>query len=269
MKDSKFLEIAKKAAIEGGKVVAKYRAQELHLKTKSHANDLVTQADVECEKVVLEIIRKAFPDHNIKAEESGADLKDSEYTWAIDPIDGTLDFISGIPFYGVSVGLLKNNQPYAGVINMVGLKELYWAEKDCGAFMNGQEIQVSKRENLSEAYMFLDIGGKERQKRLDNRVVPFMNKIRSIFMAGSATVEMVFTARGFTDGFILKANIWDFGAGAIILTEAGGKITGYKGEEVDWSKPKMQVIGTNGLMHDQIVKTLDYQGLEDEPVSLG
>lgn len=269
MADSKFLEIAKKAAIEGGKVVAKYRKQELHLKTKSHANDIVTQADVECEKVVLEIIKKAFPGHNIKAEESGTDLKDSEYTWAIDPIDGTLDFISGIPFYGVSVGLLKNNQPFVGAINMVGLNELYWAEKDCGAFMNGEEIQVSQRDNLSEAYMFLDVGGKERQKRLDNRVKPFMNKVRSIFMAGSATAEMVFTARGFVDGFILKANIWDFGAGAIILTEAGGKITDYKGEAVDWSKPKMQVIGTNGVMHDQVVKTLDYQGLEDEPVSLG
>lgn len=269
MAESKFLEIAKKAAIEGGKVVSKYRKQELHLKTKSHANDIVTQADVECEKIVLEIIKGTFPDHNIKAEESGEEIKDSEYTWAIDPIDGTLDFISGIPFYGVSIGLLRNNKPFAGAINMVGLNELYWAEKDCGAFMNGQEIQVSPRDKLSESYMFLDVGGKERQKRLDNRVIPFLNKVRSIFMAGSATAEMVFTARGFVDGFILKANIWDFAAGAIILTEAGGRITDYKGRDVDWSKPKMQVIGSNGLMHDQIVETLNYQGLEDEPVSLG
>lgn len=269
MKDSKFLEIAKEAAIEGGKIVAKYRVQELHLTQKSHVNDIVTQADVECEKVILKIIKKAFPNHNIKAEESGADIQDSEYTWAIDPIDGTLDFISGIPFYGVSVGLLKNNQPFVGAINMVGTNELYWAEKDQGAFVNGKEIQVSKREKLSEGYMFLDIGGKERQKRLDNRVKPFMNKIRSIFMAGSATAEMVYTARGYVDGFILKANIWDFAAGAIILEEAGGVLTNYKGEAVDWSKHKMQVIGTNKAMHEEIVKTLDYQGLEDEPISLG
>lgn len=270
MNDSEFLKVAKQAAVEAGKIVAKYGDEELHLKQKTHANDLVTEADVEAEKVILSIIKKAFPEHNILAEESGSDLKDSEYTWTIDPIDGTIDFISGIPFYGVSVGLLKNKKPFVGVINIVGQNELYWAEKDQGAFVNGKQIQVSAREKLSDGYMFLDVGGKEREKRLNNRLLPFMNKIRAIFMAGSATIEMVYTARGFTDGFILKANPWDFGAGAIILLEAGGRVSDYKGNEIeDWTKSKIQIIGTNGLMHDQIVETLNYSGLEDEPVSLG
>lgn len=269
MADSKFLEVAKEAAIEGGKVVAKYRELELHLKTKSHANDIVTQADVETEKVVIGIIKKAFPDHAVLAEESGADLKDSEFTWVIDPIDGTTDFISGIPFYGVSVGLQKNGKPYVGVINLVGQNELYWAEEGLGAYVNGKQIQVSQRSSLSEAYMFLDLGGMEREKRFENRVKPFMNKIRAIFMAGSATLEMVYTARGYVDGFILKANPWDFTAGTVILQEAGGKVSDYKGEAIDWGKKKIQIIGSNGVMHDLIVKTLDYQGLEDEPTSLG
>jgi myo-inositol-1(or 4)-monophosphatase len=269
MEESVYLKTAKKAAIEGGKIVAKYREMELHLKQKSHSNDIVTQADVETEKVVIEIIKKAFPGHAVLAEESGEDTRDSEYTWVIDPIDGTTDFISGIPFYAVSVGLQKNGKPIVGVINLVGQSELYWAEEGLGAYVNGKQIQVSARSNLNEAYMFLDLGGVEREKRLENRVKPFMNKIRAVFMAGSATLEMVYTARGYADGFILKANPWDFTAGAVILKEAGGKISDYTGRQVDWSKKKLQVIGTNGLLHEDIVRTLDYKGLEDEPISLG
>jgi myo-inositol-1(or 4)-monophosphatase len=269
MADSQFLTVAKEAAIEAGKIVAKYRNEELHLTKKAHVNDIVTQADVEAEKVVIRIIKEAFPGHSILAEESGADFKDSEYTWAIDPIDGTTDFISGIPFYAVSVGLLKNKQPYVGVINLVGQSELYWAEKGQGAYVNGKQITVSTRAELQDAYLFLDLGGVEREKRLESRVKPFMNKIRAVFMAGSATLEMVYTARGFTDGFILKANPWDFTAGTVILKEAGGKVSDYRGKEIDWTKKKIQIIGSNNLLHKEIIKTLDYKGLEDESLSLG
>ena len=119
MADSKFLAVAKEAAIEAGKIVKYYYNTELELHGKGHVANFATQGDLESEKKVIEIITKNFPDHNIIGEESGRVDKGSEYSWAIDPIDGTIPFVDGIPFFGVSVGLLKNNQPFVGVINMV------------------------------------------------------------------------------------------------------------------------------------------------------
>src|SRR5262245_53009959 len=133
MSDSKFLEVAKEAAIEAGKVVKSYYNSELALQGKGHYTNFATKADLESEAKVIEIITKNFPEHNIIGEESGRVENNSQYTWAIDPIDGTIPFVDGIPFFGISVGLLKNNKPFVGVINMVAADELFWAEEGEGA----------------------------------------------------------------------------------------------------------------------------------------
>src|SRR3989344_8884472 len=139
---SEMLEVAKKAANEAGEVVLKLR-DNLKVKTKSNDSDVLTQADLASEKIILATLKSSFPKYNYLSEEVGKEDNKSEYTWVIDPIDGTLSYASGLPFFGISIGLLKNNKPFIGVINLPALKSLYWAENGKGAFLNGKRIKVS------------------------------------------------------------------------------------------------------------------------------
>lgn len=254
MTDSKFLTVAKEAATEAGKVVKKYYQSELKLHNKGYFTNFATQADLESEKKVIEIIKANFPEHNIIAEESGRVDNGSEYSWAIDPIDGTIPFTDGIPFFGVSIGLLKNNKPFVGVINMVGSDELFWAEEGKGAFKNGKQIQVRKEDNLGNVTFALEMGHNERQMRLEKHFKPIVEKVRMVYVMGSSVMSHVLVAQGHLDGLFIRAYVWDFAAGAILVQEAGGKVTDPRGDEVDFTQKQIHIIATNGLIHDQIIE---------------
>lgn len=254
MADSKFLSVAKEAAIEAGKIVKKYYQSELILQNKGHYANFATKADVESEAKVIEIIVKNFPDHNIIAEESGTVDNKSEYTWAIDPIDGTIPFVDGIPLFGVSVGLLKNNQPFVGVINMAGTDDIYWAQEGEGAFRNGKKIQVRHEEKLENATIGLELGHAERDKKIEKHFKPIVEKIRYAYVFGSAVKSLTLVAQGNLDGALLSAYVWDFAAGSILVTEAGGKITNLYGAKADYSLKHFELIFSNGLIHDEMVK---------------
>jgi len=253
MSDSKFLQVAKEAAIEAGKIVKKYYQSELELHGKGHVANFATQADLESEKKVIEIITQNFPDHNIIGEESGRVENNSEYTWAIDPIDGTIPFVDGIPVFGVSVGLLKNNQPFIGVINMVGRDELFWAEEGHGAFRNGEKLQVRDRKELSASTIALEFGHSERSMRLQKHFQPIVEKVRYAYVFGSAVQPLTLLAQGNLDGCFIRAYVWDFAAGVILVKEAGGRFTELNGESADFTKEKIQLICTNGFIHDEMV----------------
>lgn len=257
MADSKFLEVAKEAAIEAGKIVKKYLQTEHTFHNKGHFANFATQADLESEAKVIEIIKKNFPGHNIIAEEGGGVDNKSEYTWAIDPIDGTIPFVSGFPVYSVSIGLLKNNQPFLGVINQVGTDEMYWAEKGKGSFVNGQQMNVSINNKLSDSLIALDFGHKERKLKLKKYFEPLVDKVRQPFAINASAVVMAYVARGYFDGVIQPAHIWDFAAGAVIVEEAGGKVTAFDGGEIDWSKQDMALATTNGLIHEELIKVFN------------
>lgn len=144
MKD-KFLKVAKQAALEAGKVIQKYSGQAYQKNIKhKDVSDFSTDADLEAEEKIVGILTKNFPDHNIIAEESGKKNKGSKYTWVIDPLDGTLTFSLGIPYFTVSIGLLRDNKPFLGVIYNVSFENLYWAQSGKGSFLNGQKISVSQ-----------------------------------------------------------------------------------------------------------------------------
>lgn len=255
MADSKFLIVAKQAAIEAGKIVKKYYNSELELQGKGHFANFATKADVESEAKVIEIIKANFPGHNIIAEESGIIDNGSEYSWAIDPIDGTIPFVDGIPFFGVSVGLLKNNKPFVGVINMVAESELFWAEEGKGAFMNGKKIHVRNEPDLSNVTFALEFGHAERLMRLEKHFKPIVEKVRFVYVFGSTVKPLTLVARGSIDGSFIRANVWDFAAGAILIKEAGGKFTDPKGNKPDFTAEKIQLLCSNGLIHDEMVKT--------------
>lgn len=256
--EEKFLKIAKQAALEAGKIISKYSGKKHRLVLKGgDSSNFATRADIEAEEKIVEILTKNFPTHSIIAEEKTRIKNESAYTWVIDPVDGTFSFVHGIPYFSVSIGLLLDNQPFLGVINNVSGKELFYAQKDKGAFLNGKSIRVSKIKNLDESACGLDFGHKNtRSGNLDKYVIPLMSKIGYPYSVGSAVASQALVAKGILDGYVNEAWIWDYVAGAVIVREAGGKVTDFEGKEPDWSKDRLSIVASNGLIHNQILEAL-------------
>lgn len=257
MDESKYLQVAKQAVLEAGKVIMSFYGKNNKLTFKTDHTDFATPADLGAEKVIVDIIRKNFPSHNIIAEEKTRIDNNSEYTWAIDPVDGTISFASNMPFFSVSIGLLKNNEPIVGVIYHVEQNDLYFAEKGKGAFLNDQKITVSKANKLENAVIGLGIGTITRRKaKLKDYFDPLLNKVLSIYILGGGAVTMALVARGSLDAFPNEAWIWDQAAAGVIIPEAGGKISDRKGNPVDWSAKRTEFICSNGLIHDELLEAL-------------
>ena len=254
MADSRFLKVAKKAAIEAGKIVKEYYQSKLELNSKGHFSNFATQADLESEGKAIEIIKANFPDHNIVAEESGTVYNNSEYSWVIDPIDGTIPFVDGISTFGVSVGLLKNEKPFVGVINMVAQNEIFWAEEGLGAFKDGQQIKVRPEKSLEKSTMAMEFGHEGRAVKLEKQFGPIVEKVRAVYVFGSAVKDLTSVAEGNLDACFLQAHPWDFAAGAILVLEAGGKVSSPDGKEPEYLTPTYQLICSNGLIHEDLVK---------------
>lgn len=256
--EDKFLKVAKQAAEEAGKVIQKCAGNygEKIVKHGDRSN-FATKADIEAEKIIIKILTGNFADHNIIAEEGSSSHKNSEYTWVIDPLDGTITFAHGIPYFTVSIGLLKNNQPILGVINHISFKNLYWAQYGSGAFLDGKKIHVSNKQALDEAVGSLDYGHRQkRQSKMDLYVSKLITKIGYPYGFGSAVVSLALVAQGTLDLYVNQAYPWDFAAGAVIVREAGGMVTDFEGNEPDWSKERFEIVASNGLIHDQILEAL-------------
>lgn len=258
MADSEYLKVAKQAALEAGEIIRQY-AGKIHKKTikNDDVSDFATEADIEAEKAITTVLTKAFPDHNIIAEEDGTIDKKSNFTWVVDPLDGSFSFETGVPFFSVSIGLLEDKMPVLGVILNVTTKEMYWAQKDKGAFLNDQQIHVSSTDKLNEAAGVLDFGHiKKRQSKLDLYINPLLTKVGYPYSFGSAVAVLGMVGQGILDLDINQAWVWDFVAGAVIVRESGGKITDFEGNEPDWTKERLNIIASNGLLHDQILNIL-------------
>lgn len=256
--DTRFLKVAKEAALEAGEIISKYSGKINKVQIKNNdSSDVATPADFEAEKKIVEILTKNFPEHNIITEESDEIDKNSNYTWVIDPLDGTISFVVGVPYVAVLIALLKDNEPILGVIYHVHTKDLYWAQKDQGAFFNGDRIHVRRNNSkLSSAPIAMDLGHKNtRQEKFKHYVLPLFNKVGYLYSTGSS-IAMGYVARGILDGYVAEAWIWDFASAAIIVSEAGGKITDFEGNKPDWKKKRLALVLSNGLIHNQILEAL-------------
>lgn len=175
----------------------------------------VTEADVAIERLLVERITKRFPDHGIIGEEQTRHTLDHEFLWAIDPLDGTSVFLSGLPMWGVSLGLLRHGQPYLGVIYLPLLDDCYWAGASGGAWLNGQAIQVAAEHSFDGDDWLATPSNVHRRFAID-----FVGKTRSI---GATIGAFAYTARGSAVGGLLsRFSIWDVAAGLAILYAAGG-----------------------------------------------
>ena len=219
--------------------------------------DLVTEFDKRSEEVILSSIQQHFPDHAILAEESGHNHTVSEYQWVIDPLDGTTNFAHGIPVFSVSIGLLKNNSPVLGVVYDPFRNEMFSAELGHGATLNNHPLQVSSHADLEHAVISTGFPYDLRTNPRNNlaQFVQFQMRTQAVRHLGSAALDCTWTAMGRLDGyweFGVKA--WDVGAGALIVREAGGRVTSVDGGEDFLSDQSILV--SNSLLHEQMLRVL-------------
>lgn len=240
---------------EAGKILQQYFQKDFIITHKEGINNLVTEADHASEKIIIESIKKDFPDHFILSEEVGEIVMDSAYKWIIDPIDGTVNFANGIPICCVSIALEYNGEMILGAVYNPFLQELFFAEKGKGATLNGKKINVSNKTEVEKSilvtgfpYTYLDMPNSPLQifERFIRKGIP----VRRL---GSAAIDLCWVAAGRFDGFYEhKLQAWDSAAGFLIVEEAGGKVTDFTGQRYSPYQPHL--LATNGKIHDEMLK---------------
>ena len=259
------LETAVAAAQAGGEVVTPYfRHASLEVRRKGE-NDFVTQADKESETAILAEIRKRFPDHRILAEEgSGAGQGYGDYEWLIDPLDGTTNFLQGLPVYCVSVACRKGDELLAAAIQDPEGGNLFTASRGGGAFWNGRRMSASPSASLTGA--FLATGYPFRAlSTLDLYLGIFRDVFRhakAIRRCGSAALDLAYTAAGVYDGFFeFRLSPWDIGAGVLMVREAGGAITDLDGGNNSFASGNV-VAGSPGV-HRKLLEIVQRHASEE------
>lgn len=208
--------------------------------------DFVSQADKKAEKILFEELKKARPDYGFLMEESGRiENKDKEHTWIIDPLDGTSNFLHGIPHFSISIGLQKGNDIIAGVIYDPIKDEMFYAERGGGAFINDRRIRVSSRTHMSESLIATGIPfashNETQHKTFTDALHILMPKVAGIRRMGSAALDLAYVAAGRYDAYWeAPISSWDVAAGIIIVKEAGGFVRDLKGGT--------DVLGTSSIM---------------------
>lgn len=228
------LNIAVRAARQAGNIIARSfpHVDSLSIDTKSR-NDFVSDVDRMAEQEIIKVIRKAYPDHAIHAEESGKSVKGSEeYQWIIDPLDGTTNFLHGFPQFAVSIALAFRGKLDQAVVYDPISQDLYTASKGSGAQLNGRRIRVTNRKTLEGALLGTGFPFKN-QDLLDTYLATFkalFSDTAGIRRPGSASLDLAYVAAGRLDGFWeFDLKPWDMAAGALLVQEAGGKVGDFSG----------------------------------------
>lgn len=249
----KYLKTAIFAARQSAPIFKKYFSRPKNVKIKNNdPRDLVTDIDEKIETQTRKIILKRFPKHKIIGEEFGpVRIAKNDLVWIIDPIDGTTNYIRGLPHCCISIGLWDKKGPLIGVVYNPVTNLLFTASRGKGALLNGNKIQVSKTSALKNAYGSFS-WGRNLDKAAINfpKLVRLMHKIRTL---GSSVLEICFCAMGIFDFDIHnELHLWDFAAAAIIVKEAGGKITQLDGKKISFKT--QAVVATNGKIHKILLK---------------
>ncbi|HKV94670.1 MAG TPA: inositol monophosphatase family protein [Candidatus Angelobacter sp.] len=216
--------------------------------------DLVTKADRAAEKMIVERIRKQWPEHDLMAEEGSRRETGSDFRWYVDPLDGTTNFAHGYPVFGVSMALEYKGERIAGVVFDPNRNEMFAAEKGSGAQLNGQPAHVSSTPLLKES---LVATGFPSHKRHKNPNINFYHQItlrsHGVRRAGSAALDLCYTACGRFDAYWeFNLNPWDTAAGVLLVEEAGGKVTNFSGGPFEISS--REVLASNTLLHTEVLR---------------
>ena len=250
---AKELEEATTSVREAGSILKAYFQKPFRVVRKA-THEMVAEVDVLSQQKIIKYLSNCFPNYDIISEEKKIQDSIHKLTWVIDPLDGTHNYIAGLPFSSVSVGLVDEKGFYLGVIYFPAEEKLFHAVKGQGAFCNGEPIKVSNNDRLDKAVVNYD-----NQFHLSEHSFANLQRIAqaafTVRILGTATADLCLIASGIIDARIWNATkIVDIAAGSVILTEAGGEITNFEGDPINFNA--CSVVATNGLVHDQVLNVL-------------
>ncbi len=254
------LNFAIQTARDAGRVLAERFGRTLEITNKSEL-DLVTESDLASERLIIDRIKSHYPRHAILAEESGAsepaDLeKESDWRWIIDPLDGTTNYAHGYPCFCVSIGLEHNGRLEIGVVYDPMRDEMFTAERGQGAALNGRRIHVSPTPALASALLCTGFPYDVRERsEFARHFANFIMAAQGVRRDGAAALDLAYVAAGRFDGFWEEGlKPWDVAAGALLVEEAGGRISNYLGEPLNIYTPP--VVASNGFVHAEMMRVL-------------
>ncbi len=249
---------ARKIAYESGSILLQYMNEKKEIKLKGVSN-LVTQVDKISEEKIINLIEKRFPDHSIISEEIGKIEKGSDFEWIIDPLDGTTNYAHGVPVFSISLALKKKDRLILGIVYDPVRNELFSAYRGQGAYLNDTKIKISSTQKLEDA--LISTGFPYELSLKEENFIPFINfssRTHGIRRMGSAALEIAYVGCGRLDGFwAKKLKLWDIAGGIVIVEEAGGKVTNFKGE--DLTSQEETFLATNGFIHQEMTKILNLE----------
>ncbi|WP_096185599.1 inositol monophosphatase family protein [Evansella halocellulosilytica] len=260
-----YINLALRMAREAGGLIKDYVDGDFKVEEKSSKADLVTEVDQKSESFIRNRIHEYYPEHKIIGEEGVAGGEDvnavaesDDYIWIIDPIDGTTNFVHGLPGYTISLALSYKKQVILGVIYDPNLDEMFWAEKGKGAFLNNNRLTVSENDDLEGCVLATgypsDVKG-DRAKVINtiNTLGPVCGNIRTF---GSAALHLAYVAAGRMEGFWEQGlNVWDVAAGYLLVNEAGGTATAITGET--YNLTTRGLVASNGHIHKNLVESIN------------
>lgn len=259
-KSGRAKKIAIEIAVDTGKFIKSRLGKVKELSFKQRRN-IVTDVDKKAERLIIDRLKYEFPDYSILAEEGSLKKSESNYKWIIDPIDGTTNFAHSFPLFCVSIALEYMGEPIIGVVYNPARNELFYAEKNKGAYLNNKSIHVSKTDRLSRSLVATGFAYVLRKTKCNN-LDHFMNFTlfaQALRRLGSAALDMCYVACGRLDGF-WEAGLypWDTPAGCVIVKEAGGKVSNFSGEK--HNHYEKETLASNGKIHKQMVNVLSGTG---------
>lgn len=247
-----------RAARAAATVMRRYQRTGFEVGFKKNRADLVTQADRETERRIRGIIGRAFPGHGVLAEEGGAIAGDGRHRWLIDPIDGTINFVAGFPYYCTSIALEIDGRVELGVVHDPERRELFTAQRGRGAFLNGRRLWVRDERAIERAVLVTGYSYSEHsdQARDTMQVVSHvLTCVRAVRRVGAAALDLANVAAGRFDGFWEAGlNPWDVAAGMLLVEEAGGRTSNGDGKRHRFGDPLL--IATNGALHRPLLGLL-------------
>lgn len=253
--DTPELTVAREAARAGGAVVARYFRDGTAMRTKAVAN-LVSDADLEAERAVVEVIRSAYPGHEVLAEETIQGDASAEHLWVVDPLDGTANFAHKVPQFAVSVAYYHQGVAECGVIFNPVRDDWHVAARGRGAFLNGEPVRVGAESALGEALVgvgfYYDRGAMMEATLATIGDLKRDHQIHGVRRFGAATLDLCMVALGQLGAYFeFELSPWDFAAGRLFVEEAGGRVTTCRGEPLPLAKSS--ILASNGLLHDAML----------------
>jgi myo-inositol-1(or 4)-monophosphatase len=241
----------------GGALIRGRTGSRMTVQFKSGFADLVTEVDTAVEQAVRRIISARFPDHGFLGEEGGGGWE-REYTWVLDPIDGTTNFAHTLPNFVCSLACYREKEPLVAAVYDPMRDELFTARRGGGAFLNGVPVQVDPAARLQESLLATSLLWDTRQNRFDRlpAIQALGQQVRGIRSLGAAALELAYVACGRLTAYAqFRLSPWDFGAGVLLVTEAGGTVTQLDGSPLDITRPS-SLLASNGRIHAELVSYL-------------